>query len=66
MTEAKRRDAWDRTANLMALIANCNRHPKAKSFRAETFHPFHQDPSERESERIPLEDWNVLRGAWGL
>jgi hypothetical protein len=67
MTEAKRRDAWDRAAHLMAILANCHRGPKTKPFTAEQFHPFHQSESQKEKDRIPVKDWGVVvRTAWGL
>lgn len=38
---AKRRDAWDRAAELLALLAECNRDPnrRAQPFDALDFHP---------------------------
>lgn len=47
MALARRRDAWERAASLMALIANCNRDPrKSRPFNASQFMPF--DPPARE------------------
>lgn len=38
--EAHSREAWNHTAALMALIANCHRDPKkGRAFRATDFHP---------------------------
>lgn len=43
MARAKRRDAWDHTANLLALIINVNRDPKkGQPATAESIHPFEQ------------------------
>lgn len=41
MTEARQRDQWDHTANVMCLVANCNRDPKERStpFEPWEFHP---------------------------
>ena len=42
MHEARRRNEWAHTANLMALIANCHRDPKrrARPFDAVDFLPW--------------------------
>lgn len=47
MAEAKRRAAWQHTASLMALLANCHRDPKQRSqpYRPSDFDPF--------AERVP-------------
>jgi hypothetical protein len=41
MGEAKRRDAWDRTAFACAVLANCHRDPKRKRspYTINDFHP---------------------------
>jgi len=43
MAEARSREAWNHTAAVMALIANCNRDPKkrGKPFEMTDFHPCH-------------------------
>jgi len=43
MAEGRRRDQWDHTASLMALIATCHRDPKKRrsGFVPSEFHPFH-------------------------
>ena len=41
MVKAARRDAWDHTANLLALIINVNRDPqKGQPATAEQLHPY--------------------------
>ena len=41
MAEAKTKDAWSRTASLMALLANCHRDPKkTRAFKPGDFDPF--------------------------
>lgn len=41
MARAKRRDMWDHTANLLALLINVNRDPKkSRPATAEEIHPF--------------------------
>ena len=47
MTEARQRDAWDRAASLMTLLANCHRDPKKPAFGPHLFHPFLQRPTVR-------------------
>lgn len=43
MCRSKRRDHWDHTANLLALLINVNRDPKKTSaVSAESIHPFEQ------------------------
>jgi hypothetical protein len=44
MAEAKSREAWDRTASLMALLANCHRNHRRKPtpFTPDRFHPYRQ------------------------
>jgi hypothetical protein len=40
MVEAKRREAWNHTSALLALLANAHRDPKkGRAFRPEDFHP---------------------------
>jgi hypothetical protein len=40
MADARVRDEWQRTASLMALLANCHRDPKKRAFRPSDFDPF--------------------------
>jgi hypothetical protein len=47
MALARRREQWDHTSNLMALLVNINRDPKrGQAVKASKFHPF--PPSEIE------------------
>jgi hypothetical protein len=58
MVIGRRRDEWDRAANLMALIANVNRDAKKTNpFNAEDFNPM--SPKE---ERSPQEKNAILKG----
>jgi hypothetical protein len=69
MAEARRRDAWDHTANLMALTANINRDPKQRRepFTAGEFHPFgDRRAAEKDEERTVVKDWSLVRKAWKL
>jgi hypothetical protein len=41
MVDAKRRDEWNHTASLMALMVNINRDPKkGRAVKPDDFHPF--------------------------
>lgn len=41
MAEARLESEWDRTSQLLALLANANRDPKKHGpFKASDFHPF--------------------------
>jgi len=43
MAEAKRRDAWLHTSNLLAMLANCHRDPKKSSAaKPKDFNPYTQ------------------------
>ena len=45
MAEARRRDSWSRTSNLMALLANCHRDPSEHdAFLPDDFDPFAPEP----------------------
>jgi hypothetical protein len=39
MYEGHSRDAWGRLSNLMALVANCHRGSRRRTFRPEDFNP---------------------------
>ena len=44
MAHAKRRDQWDHTANLLALLININRDPsKGSPATADKIHPFREE-----------------------
>jgi len=46
MAEARTRDAWSRTASVMALLANCHRDPKrTRAFKPRDFDPFEKRTS---------------------
>lgn len=67
MAEARRKDAWDHTSALLAMLANCNRDPKKRPrpYRPADFHPL----TERAKPvGLPLDDKNnlaLLRDAFG-
>ena len=52
MAEAARREAWEHTSSLMALVANANRDPKRKPtpFKPADFNPY----ALRRSSGLPL------------
>ena len=45
MADSRRREEWQHTAPLMALIANCHRSPDDKEFEPADFDPFHRRPA---------------------
>lgn len=56
MATARRRDAWDHTANLLAMLYNAHRDPnKGSSLSPADFHPLRPRP---EPMKLPL---SVLR-----
>ncbi len=55
MAESRVRDEWNRTASLMALLANVNRDPKKHGpYKAPDFHPL-----EHKTERIPIGEGSI-------
>lgn len=40
MAEGLRREQWDHTAHLLAMIANANRDPRSAAFHPRDFHPY--------------------------
>jgi len=56
MAVAKRRDAWDHTSQMLALIINVNRDPKkSQPMSAEKLHPFRDD-----FEPLSIEQQNAM------
>jgi len=39
MEEGRRREAWNHTAEVLAMLANCHRDPKTRPFARTDFHP---------------------------
>ncbi len=66
MVEAGRREAWNHTASLMALMANCHRGPKQKPFNAQDFHPM--TPKQGSSRGTPIKYLSIadLAGSMGV
>lgn len=55
MADARRKEAWDRTSTVLALIANVNRDPKrTRAFRPADFHP-----SRRRKTGVPITAANI-------
>jgi hypothetical protein len=50
MSDGKRRDAWDRTAAMMALAYNLKRSKRAAAKKMEEYHLFNIAQEEREDE----------------
>jgi len=42
MAEGRRREAWDHTAHLLAMIRNVNRGPSTPAAKPDDFHPLRQ------------------------
>jgi len=40
MAEGRRREAWNHTSQLLAMIYNMHRDPKAKALEPAEFHPY--------------------------
>jgi len=56
MAEARRKDAWDRTSTVLALIANVNRDPKkTRAFRPKDFNPYER----RGKSGMPITKGNI-------
>jgi len=56
MAEARRKDAWDRTSTVLALIANVNRDPKkTRAFRPKDFNPYER----RRTSGMPITKGNI-------
>ena len=60
MAEARQREAWNHTAALLALLANCHRDPRrSRAFTVTDFHPL-ADPAEPP----PRADIRVLKAVF--
>lgn len=57
MAEGRQRDAWNHTAQLLAMIYNAHRGPKARPMRPAEFHPFGRP--KRPAPRV--KDLSILR-----
>lgn len=61
MAEAKQRDAWNHTSQVLAMLYNCNRNPKRdRALKPADFHPF---PKRRPqpSKRVSGKGLRILR-----
>ena len=62
MAEARRRDMWDHTAGLLALLYNINRDPKrSRAMRPEDFHPLRQQSRNRKGVEKVKADITALK-----
>ena len=65
MAEGHAKDAWQHTANLMALIANVNRDPKKKRpFKPSDFNPTISKQSRPEAIVVTKENISLLKHAF--
>ena len=60
MSEAKQRDQWDHTSDLLALLANCHKAEETEPFSRSSFHPFHQSEEKQEPD-IQTDDITILK-----
>ncbi len=65
MVEARQRDQWQHTAQVLCLVANCNRDEKRRSSPYEPweFHPLELRDRRPVKQRIP---WKAFEGLCGL
>ena len=62
MAEGRQREAWNHTASLLALLANCHRDPKRS--RACTVADFHPLADERSTRPAPTCDLTILKAVF--
>ena len=60
MSEAKQRDQWDHTSDLLALLANCHKSEDTEPFSRSSFHPFYQSRENQEPD-IETDDITILK-----
>lgn len=58
MAEARSREAWNHTAQIMALTANVHRDPKSPVVQPSAFHPF----ARRNAPRPTMADLKEMTG----
>jgi len=63
MAEAKVRNEWSHTSNLMALIANVNRSKKSKVFKPSDFNPLEMAKS-KEVIHVDKSNIGILKKAF--
>ncbi|MEM0924769.1 MAG: hypothetical protein AAGJ83_01905 [Planctomycetota bacterium] len=63
MIHGLRMEAWDHTASVMTLIANCNRDPKVRSrpYAIHHVHPFREKSKSSGGIRICKENRDLLK-----
>lgn len=54
MAEGKRRETWEHTSTVLALIANVN--SRDRRFKPSDFNPYYREP-----EPVTLDDWDILK-----
>ena len=60
MAEGRQREAWNHTAALLALLANCHRDPKrSRAFTVTDFHPLAEP-----AQPAPLCDITILKAVF--
>ena len=59
MAEARQRDQWNQTAQILAMIYNAHRNPKARLMKPAEFHPHHHQ--RRKPHAAKIKDLAILR-----
>lgn len=55
MAEGRGRAAWEHTATILAMLANCHRDPrKGRTYRSTDFNPY-------EARRVVVKDMRILK-----
>lgn len=72
MVEGRQRDEWAKTSELLAMIYNMNRPPKAKVIQSWKLNPFGRPPAKGKAAQMPgRQSWAMFkklceRGAFGV
>ena len=60
MSDARRQDQWNHTAQVLAMLFNTHRDPKTRLMQPAEFHPF----GRRETEPPKTKDLSLLRAVF--
>lgn len=60
MVEARGRERWNHTAELLSLLANCHRPADVDPFRRDDFHPYAKDAAE-DPEEIEVVEFSMIK-----
>ena len=67
MLEARRREEWDHTSTVLAMLANVNRDPKRRptAFTPAEFHPMSVKPTHADLPKIGVRELKQVLSAKG-